>query len=138
MKAIMDSIRRALRDDAILDSLLGRDQDGEPKVYQGIVKTDVDAPYIVMTVVTGIAPEGVYGDDYSIQNVLVQVTAWGRNPSEAWQLAEMIPDAFDNADYAAEPWELARASRVSFPRELTDRDTSLIQVNADYAFMFTR
>lgn len=134
----MDSIRRALRDDAILGSLLGRDQDGEPKVYQGIAKTDVTAPYIVMTVVPGISPEGVYGDDYAIQNVMVQVTAWGRNPGEAWQLAEMIPDAFEEADYATEPWEVARVTRASFPRELTDRDTSLIQVSADYGFMFTR
>ena len=138
MKQIVDAIRRALRDDPIIVATVGLDKDGETKVYQGLGKTNVEAPYIVLAVIPGVAPDGVYGDDYVVQNVMLQATAWGRNANEAWQVAEVIQDAFEHSDYSVEPWELMRVRRGSFPREMTDRDTNMIQVNTDYVFRFSR
>lgn len=138
MKQIVDAIRHALRDDPIIEVAVGMDTDGEVKVYQALAKTNVEAPYIVLTYVPGVMPDGVYGDDYVIQNVMLQATAWGRNASEAWQITEVIQEAFEKADYAVEPWALMRAARASFPREMPDRDTNMVQVNTDYVFLFSR
>lgn len=138
MKQIVDSIRRALRLDPKIMALVGLDTDQEVKVYQGIGKSNVSAPYIVLAIIPGIAPEGVYGDDYVLQDVMVRIAAWGRQSNEAWQLAEFIQEAFENADYSVEPWEMMRVHRTSFPREMADRDTNLVQVNTDYIFRLSR
>ena len=138
MKQIIDSIRRALRTDAKIEALVGLDGDSEVKAYQGVAKSNVDAPYIVWSVGAGVDSPPVYGDSYVLQDVMIRTSSWGRNPSEAWQIAEFIQEAFELADYAVDPWEKMFVRRVSFPVELPDRDTNLVQVAADYILRFSR
>jgi len=138
MKQIIDSIRRALRSDPKIESLCGLDEDGETKAYQAMAKTNVSAPYVIWSILSGIDSPPVYGDGYVIQDLMVATSAWGRNSTEAWQLAEFIQEAFEEADYAAEPWGMMFNRRISFPRELPDRDTNLVQVTADYWLRFSR
>lgn len=138
MKQIIDAIRRALRTDAKIEALVGLDSDAEVKAYQGHAKSNVEAPYIVWTVMSGIDSPPVYGDPHVIQDVVLRVASWGRQSSEAWQLAEFVQEAFEEADYATDPWEKMYVRRVSFPQELPDQDTNLVQVTADYGLRFSR
>ena len=136
MKEVVESIRRVLRRDALIFSLIGVDPDGEVRIYQGVAKSDATPPYIIMNVVPGDSPIGVYGDDYAIEVLTVQLTAWGRHSKEAWQLADAIQDAVSLGDYEADPWGFMKARRVTFPNELPDRDTALVQIPAQYEFKF--
>lgn len=136
MKLIVEGIRRVLRRDTLVFALVGVDDDGEVKIYQGIGKSNVAAPYIVMNVVPGDVPVSTYGEDYAIEILTAQLTAWGRNSKEAWQLADAIQEAVRLGSYDVGEYELMRAKRVTFPNELPDRDTLLVQVPSQYEFQF--
>lgn len=138
MKQIIDAIRQALRADPKVEALVGLDADQEVKAYQAIAKTNEDAPYVIWSILSGIDSPPVYGDSYVIQDVMVATSSWGRNSKEAWQLAEFVQEAFELADYAVDPWSQMFVRRSSFPQELPDRDTNLVQVSADYWLRFSR
>jgi hypothetical protein len=138
MKDIIESIRRVLRKDPLVFAMVGADNDGEVKIYQAIAKQDSIAPYIVMNVVPGDTPISTYGEDYAIEVLTIQLTAWGRNSKEAWQLADAIQDAVAVGQYDAGLWDFMKGKRVTFPGELPDRDTALVQVPASYEFQFGR
>ena len=136
MKDIIESIRRVLRKDPLILSLVGVDADGETKVYQAMAKQDSDAPYIVMAPAPGAAPISAYGETYAIETFTLQLTPWGRNSKEAWQLAEAIQDAIDAGSYDSGIWVFMKGKRITFPQELPDRDTALVQVPVIYEFQF--
>lgn len=139
MKEIIESIRRVLRRDALVSLLVGIDADGEIKIYQGIAKLNSEAPYVVLNVVPGDRPISVYGDGHAVEILTVQITAWGRNSKEAWQLAEAIQDAVEiDEEYDAGMWDFMKGKRSTFPGELPDRDTALVQIPASYEFQFGR
>jgi hypothetical protein len=138
VKEIVESIRRVVRNDPLVFSLIGADADEEVKVYQGIAKSNVEAPFIVMNVVPGDIPVPAYGEDYAIEVLTIQFTAWGRNSKEAWQLAEAIQEAVADGQYDAGLWDFMKGRRVIFPQELPDRDTALVQVPASYEFAFSK
>jgi uncharacterized protein DUF3168 len=138
MREVVDAIRHALRDDSVIEAIVGRDKDNEVKVYQGLAKSNVEAPYIVWNLIPGNQPTGAYGDDYAFQEILVQITSWGRNPHECWQLADITEEAVVKASYDVDPWTVAKVRRVNFPQELPDRDTNLTQVPVQYRFLLGR
>lgn len=136
MKDVIESIRRVLRKDPLIFSLVGWDTDEEVKVYQAQAKLDTDAPYVVMAPAPGAAPISAYGDMYAIETFTLQLTAWGRNSKEAWQLADAIQDAIADGEYDAGIWAFMKGKRITFPQELPDRDTALVQVPVIYEFQF--
>jgi Protein of unknown function (DUF3168) len=136
MKDIIESIRRVLRKDPLIYSLVGADADEEIKVYQAVAKQDSVAPYVVMAPAPGAAPISVYGEMYAVETFTLQLTAWGRNSKEAWQLADAIQDAVAISDYDAGMWVFMKGKRITFPQELPDRDTALVQVPVIYEFQF--
>lgn len=136
MNDIIGSVRRVLRKDPLVSSLVGADADEEIKVYQAIAKQDVAAPYVVMIPAPGAAPISTYGEEYAIETFTVQLTAWGRNSKEAWQLSDAIQDAVSIGSYDAGTWYFMKGKRITFPQELADRDTALVQVPAIYEFQF--
>jgi hypothetical protein len=138
MKQIIDSIRQALRADPKIQAMVGLDDDYEVKAYEGIAKSNVDAPYVAWSVIPGVDSPPVYGDSYVIQDVMLRASSWGRNSKEAWQLAEFVQEAFELADYATDPWHKMFIRRSAFPQELPDRDTNLVQVSTDYWLRFSR
>jgi Protein of unknown function (DUF3168) len=138
MKDIIESIRRMLRKDSLVFAMVGADADGEVKIYQAIAKMDSIAPYIVMNIVPGDTPISAYGEDYAIEVLTVQLTAWGRNSKEAWQLADAIQDAVKIGQYDAGLYDFMKGKRITFPGELPDRDTALVQVPASYEFQFSK
>jgi hypothetical protein len=138
MKEIIEGIRRVLRNDSLVSSLIGTDSDGEVKIYQGIAKLDSSAPYIVMNVVPGDRPISVYGSSHAVEVLTVQITAWGRNSKESWQLAEAIQDAVEVGQYDVGLWDFMKGKRSAFPGELPDRDTALVQIPTQYEFQFGR
>lgn len=136
MKDVIESIRRVLRNDSLIFSIVGEDVDGEIKVYQAIAKQDSDAPYIVMAPAPGAAPISAYGEMYAIETFTLQLTPWGRNSKEAWQLSDAIQDAVEVGQYDAGAWSFMKGKRITFPQELPDRDTGLVQVPVIYEFQF--
>jgi hypothetical protein len=138
MKEVIESIRRVLRKDSLVSLLVGVDADAEVKIYQGIAKLDSVAPYIVMNVVPGDRPLSVYGESHAVEILTVQITAWGRNSKEAWQLADAIQDAVEIGEYDAGLWDFMKGKRSAFPGELPDRDTALVQIPTQYEFQFGR
>jgi hypothetical protein len=136
MKDIIESIRRVLRKDPLIVGLVGIDSDGETKVYQAAAKQDSEAPYIVIAPAPGAAPISAYGEMYAIETFTLQLTAWGRNSKEAWQLADSIQDAVSIGEYDAGIWNFMKGKRITFPQELPDRDTALVQVPVIYEFQF--
>lgn len=136
MKDIIEAIRRVLRRDSLILGLVGIDEDGETKIYQGVAKTNAVAPYVVLNVILGDTPISVYGEMYAIEILTLQLTAWGRNSKEAWQLADAIQEAVAIGEYDAGVWNFMKGKRSSFPQELPDMDTALVQVPAAYEFQF--
>jgi hypothetical protein len=136
MNDIVGSIRRVLRRDPLVSSLVGSDADNEIKVYQAIAKQDSVAPYVVMAPAPGAAPISVYGEMYAVETFTLQLTAWGRDSKEAWQLASAIEDAVSLGAYDAGVWLFMKGKRITFPQELPDRDTALVQVPVIYEFQF--
>lgn len=137
MKSFVDSLRHLLRADPEIVARVGTDDDDEIKVYQGVGKTDVDAPYIVFGIIDGTSVP-TFGQDHTVQEVNFQVTAWGRTSSEAWNLAEVIDDALEVGDWDVVPYEPISLRRIQFPQELPDRDTQLRQVPIQYRFVMAK
>lgn len=135
---LIGSIRRTIRKDPLIFSLVGVDVDEEIKVYQAVAKQDSVAPYVVMVPAPGAAPISTYGEMYAIETFTIQLTAWGRNSKEAWQLADAIQDAVALGEYDSGVWNFMKGKRITFPQELADRDTGLVQVPAIYEFQFGR
>jgi hypothetical protein len=135
---LVSPLRRAIRHDPIVDSVVGRDQDGEVKVYATLAKQDVTAPYATLAIVPTEGPTGVYGDDYVWENFDVQVSSWGNDQRTAWQVADVMDDAMLRADYELEPYTLAKIMRSSTAQELTDRDTNMRQVIVLYTIKLGR
>jgi hypothetical protein len=73
---------------------------------------------------------------YAIETFTLQLTAWGRDSKEAWQLADTIQDAVNIGQYDAGIWNFMKGKRITFPQELPDRDTGLVQVPVIYEFQF--
>ena len=138
MKSIIEAIRRVLRRDSLVFALIGEDEHGEVKAYQGVAKLDSTAPYIVLNVLPGSDITGAYGEEYAVELISIQVTAWGETSKQAWQLADAIQDALTVGDYEVEPYTLMKVRRNSFPPELTDRDTQLVQVPVQYLFWLSK
>jgi hypothetical protein len=136
MREIIDSIRRVLRRDVLLNDMIGVDQDGEPKIYHGIAKENVEAPYIVLSVLTGDPGIATYGDDHAIETISLQITSWGNTSREAWELADVVDEAVPIGKYDAGKFVFMRGKRITFPNELNDRDSNLIQVPVLYEFQF--
>ena len=136
MKEVVESVRRALRKDPLILGLVGIDVDGETKVYQAMAKLDTDAPYVIIAPAPGAAPISVYGETYAIETFTLQLTAWGRDSKEAWQLSDAIEDAVSISQYDAGIWYFMKGKRITFPQELPDRDTNLVQVPVIYEFQF--
>lgn len=135
---LVDPIRRALRSDAIIAAMIGKDENNEIKVYTTIAKTNAQAPYVVVQIVPASGPEGAYGNLNVWEPFQIQVTSWGRSPQEAWSLADVVDNAMILADYSFEPAELALVRRQSTPVELNDRDTNLRQVIVRYELKLGR
>jgi hypothetical protein len=138
MKNQIDAIRRALRHDAIIRDIIGIDENGEIKVYVSVGKPDVVAPYIVLNTIPVNGISGVYGDEYAIEVIPLQISNWGRDPNEAWQLADIVDDAFIHADFEFEPYTHMRTVRTTNAQELPDRDTNLTQVVVQYEVAISR
>lgn len=135
---IVRTIRRALREDPILDAIVGKDKDGEVKVYTPLGKANITAPYVTFGIVPIGGPIPVYGDSEVLEDFEVGITSWGRTSIEAWDVADAADDAIKLADYSFEPWELVQVIRTTTPEEAGDRDTDLRQVRVRYRFMLGR
>lgn len=130
-------IRHALRADPILEAVVGRDQDGEVKVYSPDAKSNIEFPYITFSIFAPTEPIRVYGDDEAITPFRIALTSWARDSSEAWQLADVADDAVKRADYSFEPYSLMQVLRVAMPQELTD-PTGLTYLVVQYQYNLGR
>ncbi len=138
MMDLTSPIRRGLRGDIVLLEVLGKDADNEVKVYDDPAKSDVSPPYATFAVMSTNQQVGVYGDDYVIEPFPLLLKAWGRDPREAWSIAEFLEDALFKADFAYDPYEVIRIRRVSTPEQLPDRDTDMTQVVMTYDVILAR
>jgi hypothetical protein len=139
MKQFSDCIRWVLRHDPIVQIRVGEDSDNEYKVYDATnVKLNTQAPFIVWNFRETSQTEGVYGDDYALEYISLQVTSWGRTPNEAWDLADAADDALLLGDYSAEPWYLMKIRRDGIPRPHADLDTNWTQIDVFYQALFGR
>ena len=136
---LMNPIRQVMREDPILQTVVGYDQDGEVKVYTSVGKSDAEAPWVVLTMLSSTGPTGTYGDDYVWEPFQMQVSSWGSSERHAWQVADVVDDAILKApSWSFEPYYLAKVMRSSTPMPLPDRDTNLVQILVLYTFMIGR
>lgn len=139
MKLISEGPKNVLREDGLVVGIVGSDSDGETKVYQGIGKTDVRAPFVVLNTVPFLDDNGgVYGDDHAIILLEFQCTSWGRTEQEAWILADACDEALMLGLWTVDPYVLMKIRRQGMPTSLPDRDTDLRQVQARYRARFSR
>ncbi len=139
IKQISESPKVLLRNDSLVVATVGSGADGETKVYTGIAKTDVTAPFVVINQVPLLSDDGgVYGDDHVLVYSEFQITSWGRTEQEAWILASMCDEAVVMGDWAVDPYSLMKVRREGMPVSLPDRDTDLRQVQARYLASFSR
>lgn len=138
MKLISEACRRILRDDPIVITVIGKDVDDEVKVYDTVAKTNVKAPFITVTLVPGATAVEVYGDDEVGHSLVYQVSSWGRNRVEAWEVAEAADQALKLGDWTVDPYTMQRLHRQGQPSVLGDRDTNWLQVIAIYDVFLAR
>jgi hypothetical protein len=141
VKVVVSAVRDILRSDPTIIALVGQDQNSITKVYRvGRVPPGTEAPYIVYQRISGVRPEGTYLDYRSIEIPEVQITAWGRNGDEAWDIFNAIQEALEIGDWNASltPYSLLRMIRTGDELELPDQDTGLVQVPSTYSVAVTR
>lgn len=131
MKAIKDALDYILRRDEMLTTILGRDEYGFDKVYEAGFRPDtVQPPFVIYQILPGAEPSGTYSDNESIDGADFQVTAWGRNSQEVWQVESLMRDAIRSGDWNTLiiPLHRMRLKRMESPGEMPDRDTKWRQV----------
>jgi len=122
------AIRGALVDDPMVLAVVGLDRFGNMKVYEGKGLKDEDPPYIVWQMIPGEVPQGTYGDVDSIQEKNFQVTAWGRDNEEAWQLWYIIEQALKDTEFVTDPWNVIFLRKMGDEASLPDQGTNWFQV----------
>lgn len=134
----LEEIRRTLRADGVVQSVVGFDSDREVKVYTTLGKSNITAPYVVLAMLPSLEPVGVYGDDYVWQEFEVQVSCWSTNEHDSGFIADILDDAILKSVYLFDPWSVAKVKRNSVPRPMADRDTNLVQVFTTYLWQLAR
>lgn len=130
MNEVRIAIESLLSGDPIVQALVGLDQWGFVKVYESMALQNTEAPYVTWQIIPGLPPTGDFGDAESMMDIDFQVTGWGENQDEAWQLYGATVDAL-KADWTAQvlpPWEMIRLARVATPGVLPDETTRWWQV----------
>lgn len=127
-----------MREDPMILAIVGVDDLGNVKVFEGVARTDTKPPYVVIQQVPTLADTGVYGDDYVVMMTEFQVASWGRSPDEARRLADACHDALRTGHWLVDPWSLMKVYRLGVPVLAPDRDTDLLQVQVRYRAMFGR
>jgi hypothetical protein len=141
MKIVKDALTHILRTDPIVQAYVGRDSRDQPRVYEDYAPKDELAPYVVWHLMAGgTPPEGTYGDDECIENVLVQVASWGRNYDEAWSIYGIVHDALRGGNWNAmlAPYELMLIKRMGDQFTVPDADTNWVQVPVTYRLSLGR
>lgn len=130
--SVLTAIQSVLTADPILTMLVGVDSNGFTKIYDSPMTRPVaeEPPFVYFTILDGFIPTGTYGDADSMQPIVFQETAWGRNSLEAWNLDDIVIDALKAGDWATYliPDHLMRLSMLETPGELNDMDTKWRQV----------
>jgi hypothetical protein len=129
----------ALKDDPIVDALLGRDQNGWRKVFEVRATKDDKAPFVMWRVIPGDKPEGHFKDLKSMEIVMFQLSNWGRNLSEAWEVFSATEEALDRLDIDVEiqPYKLIQVIRLD-ASPIPDDTTSWYQISATYRAVLSR
>lgn len=128
-----------LKGDAILDTILGRDEDGHRKVFEIRGKPTTKPKYVIWAMLPGETPEGTYSDIKAIEGLMFQCSSWGFTADEAWQLFEAVEDALDRMDNLPEmgQYELMSILRMEV-RPIPDDTMGWTQVVATYKAVITR
>jgi len=139
LRLILESPYRVLRDDVLVRTFVGFDDEDEVKVYDALGKSNLKAPYVVVTMIPTLGDQtGVYGDDDVIKIIYFQVSCWARNRLEGTRLMDMCHEALRIGDWNVTPWELMKVRMEGMPDMVQDRDTDLIGIQARYRGMFGR
>jgi len=138
-KTIQQAVVQILRDDPVIDALVGRN-DWTVKVWdRDKIPKDAPAPYVTVQRIPGSPPEGTYNDPISIKFPQVQISVWHDDADEAWQIADEIPDILLRGDYVdVEPDLVSAVTHLGDEVGLTDQDTGLVQVPRTFRFFISR
>ena len=135
------SLLHTLRGDVVLSALLGRDEQGQPQVYETLAPNGVRPPYLTFALVpTGAAPEGHFGDSEAIKFFGIQLSSWGRTKDETWQINEAAHEAMMRGDWSVDlkpDYRLQIASQGN-QQELEDPTTRLIYVPETFRLTVAR
>lgn len=143
MKVVLATFEEVLRLDPIVVAFVGRDSFGKTKIARSLAPkgSDWTAPYLTYQRVPGSAPRGTYADKRAIEATQVQLTNWGRNSDEAWDLFTVTQEALDQRDVwdvALTPYRLFHIIRLGDEQELPDEDTDQVQVPVTYSVQIAR
>ena len=135
---VRNAMRRSLREDAALASVIGVDDDGEVKVFTYPLKPNVSAPYVAVAQILVPGVEGVYGDDEVAERFVMQMTGWARTDKEAWSVAVTLEPAIRGVRLQVEPYEHTSTVRYQNYETLYDDEANLWGVVMRYEFFVGR